>query len=249
MKFKDYFYYFCIKSNIYKIFPKKIKDKMKLKYEKVLYKKFDNHIDKLRKISNELKPITREDCFDRYYINDYVELNKKYIKGDVLEFAGGDVIYAKKYGDNPNVRIMCGLNHKEAYPNADYYADLDNTNTLPNQKFDCIVATQVIMYMNSPLQALKSLKYMLKPNGTLILTVPGPLFHHSKNSHHMLSFTEESLKYLCEKVFGNYENFKYYGDMECCQYMLFWMKKNPYRKPLNHEYSYTLVMGIMVHND
>lgn len=249
MKLKEYFYYFCTKSNIVKCFPNKLKEKMKLKYEKVLYKKFDNHINNLQKISNELKPITREDCFDRYYINDYVELNKKYIKGDVLEFAGGEVVYAKKYGDNPNVKIMASIRHKEIFTDADYYADLDDINTLPDEKFDCIIATQVIMYMKNPRQALESLKYMLKPKGTLILTVPGPLFHHSKNSHHFFSFTEESLKYLCEEVFHNYENFKCYGDMQYSQYMLFWMKKNPYIKPTNNEYLYTLVMGITLHND
>ena len=242
---KKFLYGKIKKSNLFNLLPINIRERINKKYEKELYKCFRKHIKDMAEISNELKPATREECFDRYYINDYVEMNKDYIYGDVLEFAGGDVVYAKKYGNNPNVKIMAGLNHKEAYPNADYWADLQKKETLPEQKFDCIVATQVIMYMEDLTTTLENLKYMLKPEGRLILTVPGPIFHHSKNSHHMFSFTEESIKFLCKKVFNNYENFKCYGNLEYVQYMLYWMKKNPSEKPVNNEYSYTLVMGIV----
>ena len=144
---KKFLYGKIKKSNLFNLLPINIRERINKKYEKELYKCFRKHIKDMAEISNELKPATREECFDRYYINDYVEMNKDYIYGDVLEFAGGDVVYAKKYGNNPNVKIMAGLNHKEAYPNADYWADLQKKETLPEQKFDCIVATQVIMYM------------------------------------------------------------------------------------------------------
>ena len=153
-----------------------------------------------------------------------------------------------EYGNNPNIKIMTADKHKDIYPNADYFVDLENIKTLPEDKFDCIIATQVIMYMKDVVKTLENLKYMLKPNGVLILTVPGPLFHHSKNSHHMFSFTEESIKYLCQKVFNNYENFQYYGNLEYTQYMLYWMKKNHYWGEDDNEYLYTLVMGITAKN-
>lgn len=217
-------------------------------YERKMYREFKNCVNKMRHISNYLKPQTRDECFDRYFIEDYVNDSAQYIKGDVLEFAGGETIYAQKYGTKPNVFIMAALSHKEVYPNANYYADLENEDTLPSKKFDCIVATQVIMYMEDLTRTLNNLKSMLKPNGYLILTVPGPIFHHSKNSHHMFSFTEESIKSLLLKTFGNYENFECYGNLEYVQYMLFWIKKNPYHRDIKLEYQYTLVMGITAQN-
>lgn len=215
--------------------------------EPVFYRDFHEKLLELAEISRHVKPANREDCFDRYYINDYVERNKRYIKGDVLEFAGGE-IYAEKYGQPSCVKLMTSPRHREINPTADYFADLDDKSTLPEEKFDCIIATQVIMYVNDLETALENLRYMLKPDGALILTVPGPLFHHSKNSHHMFSFTEESLKYLCDRVFHNYEDFMWYGSLEYAMYMLFWMKKNPCEKPTEHEYLYTLVMGITAKN-
>lgn len=215
--------------------------------EPIFYRDFHEKLLELGEISRHLKPADREECFDRYYINDYVERNRRYIKGDVLEFAGGE-IYAEKYGDSPRVKLMTSARHREINPTADYFADLDDRSTLPEEKFDCIIATQVIMYVNDLETALENLRYMLKPGGALILTVPGPLFHHSRNSHHMFSFTEESLKFLLERVFHNYEDFMYYGSLEYAMYMLFWMKKNPFEKPAEHEYLYTLVMGITAKN-
>lgn len=235
------------------IFGLKIKFKIQYKhqseYEKTLYLNFNYHIEQMKKISSKLQPKNRDECFDRYFIEDFCEKNSKYIKGDVLEFAGGETIYSKKYGNAQNVKIMAGLAHKNIHKNADYYSDLEDKSTLPKEKFDCIVATQVIMYMENLDETLKNLKSMLKPNGQLLLTVPGPLFHHSKNSHHMYSFTEESIKALLLKHFNNYDNFECYGNLEYAQYMLFWLKKNPYKKPLDFEYAYTLVIGITAKNE
>lgn len=225
--------------------------KNRVNYESYLYELFSHKINELRAISNELKPANREECFDRPFINDYVKRNSEFIVGDVLEFAGGEIQYARKYGKPDNLYMMAGICHKDVYSDGiDFYADLDNYTTLPGKKFDCIVATQVIMYMNDPREALLNLKRMLKPGGHLILTVPGPLFHHSKNTHHMFSFTEDSIKYLCKNVFGEYKDFKWYGDLESTFCMLFWMKQICKNNVISYqpEYLYTLVMGITTEN-
>ena len=203
----------------------------------------------MKACSKIIKPNGREECFDRIFINDYVKRNEKYIRGDVLEFSGGDVIYAKKYGNAKNVYLMAGEMHEKLYPKSDFFSNLDDERTLPAKRFDCIIATQVIMYMNNPYTALQNLKKMLKLGGMLILTVPGPLFHHSKNTHHMFSFTEESIKYMCQRVFGSFDDFEWYGNIECVQHMLFWIKHNGVRDLSNKDYRYTLVMGITCRNN
>lgn len=217
--------------------------------EQLFYQEIRRYIKKIETMSKYLQPSKREECFDRLYINDYVKREKEYIKGDVLEFAGGEVVYAKKYGKDAKVYLMAGSMHRDIYSNVDFYADLDDETSLPDMKFDCIVATQVIMYMKNVETALYNLKRMLKVGGALILTVPGPLFHHSKNSHHMYSFTEESLKYLCSKVFGNCKDFEYYGNIYDVVNMLFWMKYNQEVGIGEKIYLYTLVMGITVLNE
>lgn len=208
-----------------------------------LFFEFDSYIKKLKSISVRLQPNCREECFDRKYINNYISENRSCIKGDVLEFCGGD-LYAPKYANNKiNLKTMAYIGHKDIYPNATYFCNLDEEATLPNAKFDCIIATQVIMYMNNPLVALSNLRKLLKPNGVLLLTVPGPLFHHSKNTHHMFSFTEESIKYLFNEVFGNYSNLKLYGNINYAEYMLFWTKA-PNKANNSFDYLYTLVIGV-----
>ena len=208
-----------------------------------LFFEFNSCIKKLKNISLRLQPKCREECFDRKYINNYILENRSSIKGDVLEFCGGE-LYAKKYAQGKiNVKTMAYIGHRKIYANANYFCDLDDISTLPNDKFDCIIATQVIMYMNNPVVALTNLRKLLKRNGVLLLTVPGPLFHHSKNTHHMFSFTEESIKYLFLKVFGNYSNLKLYGNINYAEYMLFWTKA-PKQIDNTFEYLYTLVIGI-----
>lgn len=215
--------------------------------EKYLYRKFRNKLNELKKISTELQPEEREECFDRYFINDYVSRHKQLIKGDILEFCGGNTVYAKKFseGDCTNISLMAYVEHRHVYPQADYFTDLEDKTTLPDKKFDCIIATQVIMYMSQIDTVLQNLKWMLKDNGVLILTVPGPIFHHSKNSRHMFSFTEDSINEICKRNFGKDEEYdiKCYGNLEYAMYNFFWMKKNPYEKTIPFDYYYTLVIG------
>ena len=133
------------------------------------------------------------------------------------------------------------------YPDADIYADLEDEATLPDMKFDCIVATQVIMYMYDIERCMRNLRRMLKPGGMLILTVPGFAAH--RQGHVMMAtFTEDFLKQLCMSTFGNHDNFRYYGNLEYVLYMLFGVKKNPYEKPTVNEYKYSLVLGITARN-
>lgn len=224
-----------------------LKKYCKEQYEKSLYLKFRKKLHELKVISEDLKPQEREECFDRYFINDYVKRHKKYIKGDILEFCGGNTVYAQKYNEGGGVHLMAFTGHKEAYPHADYFADLEDKSTLPDKQFDCIIATQVIMYMSKIDDVLQNLKSMLKENGVLILTVPGPIFHHSKNSRHMFSFTEESMNEICKRNFGenNVFDIKCYGNLEYAMYNFFWMKKNPYEKEIPFDYYYTLVIGTL----
>ena len=88
--------WFRVRRKIHGILKKN--DNVDANNEISLYEEFEKHIDAIYKIAEKLKPNTTEECFDRYYIEDYVKTNRKYIHGVVLEWAGGDICYSKKWG-------------------------------------------------------------------------------------------------------------------------------------------------------
>ena len=121
----------------------------------------------IQKAAKFYRPFQINDCFDRQYIADYVSSQKHYFRGDILEFAG-NVSYARLLGGGEKVHIMAYDKQKKEYPDADFYGDIENGIALPRQKFDCIIATQVLMYMTKLDQTLQNLKRMLKPRGKLL---------------------------------------------------------------------------------
>lgn len=67
--------------------------------EQTLNKKFTKKLAELKMIGNCIGGLTCwEDSAPRYYIHEYIKRNSKYIHGDVMEFVGGEVVYAQKYG-------------------------------------------------------------------------------------------------------------------------------------------------------
>lgn len=215
------------------------------------YKLFHKKNLEMQVIADFLRPNTREECFDRQFINSYVKENSDKIKGNILEFYGGN-LYSSVYALEPiTLKTMTYIGHKDINPGVDYYSDLENMNTLPEEKFDCIVATQVLMYNFDIEKAMKSLKWMLKPGGYLILTVPGPIFHHSRGTRETYLFTAESLEWLCSNVFGkeNISKIEGYGNFEYAQYCMFWMRApSPEISNMDYEDRFALVFGCTCRN-
>lgn len=87
--------------------------------------------------------------------------------------------------------------------------------TLPDKKFDCIIATQVICYMLDGQNVLNNFKKMLKPDGVLILTTPGPIYQDNAGYGDMFFYSKDGLEKLCENVFkkDNVFNLKHYGNL------------------------------------
>lgn len=224
------------------------------KREEKLFRAFYKKAREIQDIGAVLYPANQEEAFDRGFIMDYVSSCKQYIKGDILEFAGGNIMYADMFGmGGYSLDVMAATSLKEYYPKADIFADLEDVATLPIKKYDCIIATQVICNIYDSYVAMCNLKRMLKPGGYLILTVPGnPTL--SEGGHHLRSFSEEALMRLCEESFGNYANLISYGNFEYALQMLMGMKKNPYDKAekMRHysfgdrkENKYSIIVGVL----
>ncbi len=106
----------------------------------------------------------------RYYIDDFVAQHADDIKGRVLEVA--DRRYTTRFGAD-RVQQSDILHVKPGNPDATIIADLTDADHIPSHLFDCIILTQTLQYIFDPQSAIRTLKRILKPQGVLLVTVPG----------------------------------------------------------------------------
>lgn len=141
-------------------------------------------INKLKKIFKRkvdwlnlrsVKPISqvygldRGTPIDRYYIDNFLSENKKFIKGTVLEIAENK--YSKKFGSGVKNFEILFVN--DSNKKATIIGDLTNTKTLPENKIDCFICTQTLNFIYDYKKAIKGIKHLLKPNGIALITVSG----------------------------------------------------------------------------
>lgn len=138
---------------------------------------------------------------DRYYIESFLEMNKKSITGNVLEIA--DSTYSKKFGHEVNkYEVLCYDNSSLA---ATIIADLTRSETLPKNAIDCFICTQTLNYIYDVQEAVRGCYKILKEDGVLLCTVSGI----SQISRYDMDrwgdywrFTNLSLKRMIGEVFG-----------------------------------------------
>lgn len=105
---------------------------------------------------------------DRYYIESFLEKSADRIRDRVLEIA--DATYTKRFGAE-RVTTSDVLNLSPA-TGATFVGDL-LTAPIPDAIFDCVICTQTLHLIYDCHAALRTLHRILKPGGTLLLTVPG----------------------------------------------------------------------------
>ena len=106
---------------------------------------------------------------DRYYIENFLQRESSHIKGRVLEIGGND--YTLQFGGN-RVSKSDVLHVEEGNPIATFVGDLSNAPHIPDNLFDCILLVQTLHLIYDFKGALKTCHRLLKPGGTLLLTVP-----------------------------------------------------------------------------
>jgi SAM-dependent methyltransferase len=173
-------------------------------------------------LARKLSPNGISEAQDRTYIQHYIESCKKYIRGDVLEFCGISYV--------PNATKCAMIGHENIYPEADFYFEMENAATLPDKKFDTIVATQVICYTTEWQKVLENFKSMLKPSGALIITNAGPIYpdcYDEKSYGYKSFYTKKGIKDMMEKTFGsaNTFNLRSYGDIYSATKVLFEIRR------------------------
>lgn len=137
---------------------------------------------------------------DRYYIENFLDKNSSSIKGRALEIKNDS--YIKQFGGNRIIERDI-LDIDAANPLATVIADLSKADHLPSDTYDCIILTQTLQFIYEPRSALKHMHRILKPGGTLLLTVPGiTRFKYTEHGYNWYwNFTEASVKNLLKEFF------------------------------------------------
>ncbi len=157
-----------------------------------------------------LAPISRQWGFDRgrpvdrYYIEAFLERHARDIRGRVLE--AGDDAYTRRFG-GANVTRRDVLQVSDD-PNATIVADLANAPQVESDAFDCIILTQTLQYAYDVHAAMRTVHRVLRPEGALLLTVPGitPMMNDPWRDSWYWSFTAAALSRLAAESFppGSY---------------------------------------------
>jgi SAM-dependent methyltransferase len=137
---------------------------------------------------------------DRYYIDNFLQKEAASIQGRVLEI--GDNAYTLQYGGTA-ISQSDVLHIDATNPQATFVGDLSNAPHIPNNAFDCLILTQTLQFIYDFRNALHTCYRILKPGGTLLLTVPGitPLDQGQWRDIWYWSFTDKALCRLFAETF------------------------------------------------
>ena len=140
---------------------------------------------------------------DRYYIENFLNINNNFIKGNVLEVE--ECFYTRKFGKKiEESKILKYTNSEELGVNI-LNADLTDFSTLPKNYFDCFICTQTFNFIYDYKTAILGAKHLLKSGGVLLATVAG-LCQISKYDMERWGdywrFTDLSVKKVFSEIFG-----------------------------------------------
>jgi len=144
------------------------------------YRDGANHIPPVGEVRlgdlQRTSPLSRQWGFDRglpvdrYYIERFLAAHASDIQGRTLEI--GDDVYTRRFG---NIRVSHSdvLHAVPGNPKATVVADLVAGDQLPTSHYDCIIYTQTLPFIYDVPAALRTLHRILKPGGSLLVTIPG----------------------------------------------------------------------------
>ena len=121
---------------------------------------------KNRPLSN-VYGLNRGSPIDRYYIDQFIANNSSTIAGRCLEIS--DDKYIRAFGHATEIDI---LDINTGNSKANLHADLRNMPQIADGTYDCIILTQVLQYIDDYESAIRECHRILKPGGTLLVTVP-----------------------------------------------------------------------------
>jgi len=139
---------------------------------------------------------------DRHYIERFLADQAGDIRGRVLEI--GDDAYTRRYGGERLTQRDI-LNITPDNPQATIVADLVDAPQIADAIFDCVILTQTLHLIYDAQSAVRTLHRILKPDGVLLMTVPGITLVPTTSvwGHTWYwAFTELAVRRMLGEVFG-----------------------------------------------
>ncbi len=141
---------------------------------------------------------------DRFYIERFISTYQDSIRGRVAEFEGDE--YTRRFGGD-RITHSDILDVNELNVRRTMAIDLAQTDSAPEALFDCIICTQTLFLIENYEAAVRSLYKMLKPAGTVLVTVPGisPIIRGNLiagSGEDFWRFTARSIRHIFGRVFG-----------------------------------------------
>jgi SAM-dependent methyltransferase len=136
---------------------------------------------------------------DRFYIDSFLRAHAADVQGNVLEVK--EPLYTQRYGHE--VARSDVLDIDAANERATIVGDLGEPNSLPAQRYDCVLLTQTLQYVLDAAVAVANVHRALTPGGVVLATVPGVnRADEDPASPSLWSFTAAGAKRLFEETFG-----------------------------------------------
>ncbi len=123
---------------------------------------------------NRFKPFSRSfgndrgRPIDRYFIDRFIASEAERVRGRVLEIGGNE--YTRSSGGDRVTQSDVLMPVPQA--GATVIADLQDAPDIPDDSFDCIILTQVLQYIYDHHAAVRTVKRILKPGGSVLATLP-----------------------------------------------------------------------------
>jgi SAM-dependent methyltransferase len=163
---------------------------------------------------------SRGQPIDRVYIEDFIASRASDIHGACLEILNAD--YTERFG-GAHVSRSDVLDINPANTSATIMADLNEVDSLPAERFDCIILTQTLHLVPDMRIALMNVWRALRPEGVLLLTVPALGRHDSRPGfdHDRWRLTQSGLGGLLEELPGARSSITTYGNVLSCSAFLY----------------------------
>jgi peptidoglycan/xylan/chitin deacetylase (PgdA/CDA1 family)/SAM-dependent methyltransferase len=107
---------------------------------------------------------------DRHYVERFLERHAAAVRGRVLEI--GDDGYTRRFGGDA-VDSIDVLHADEGNPQATIVADLTDAPEIADATYDCVICTQTLLLIYDVRAAVATIRRILRPGGTALVTVPG----------------------------------------------------------------------------
>lgn len=135
--------------------------------------------------------------FARKGLYENISMLSKYIKGDTLDIGCGQKPYEKLFNSSEYIGLELDLPENRRSKKADYFYD-GNTFPFQDNEFDSVIANEVFEHIFNPDDFLNEIRRVLKPAGTLLMTVPFVWDEHEQPFDYA-RYSSFGLKHLLKK--------------------------------------------------